>query len=75
MLSFILEKGEKLMLAWIFIVSNVAGFLISFIFNLIYNRIQKKESRHKITFGTVMGWGVFLSIIIMIALGLLALGI
>ena len=49
-----------------FLLANGLGFGISFVFNIIYNAIQKKDSREKIDFGSVMGWGLFLSIVFLI---------
>lgn len=47
-----------------FLLSFGIGFGISFGgFNILYNLIQKKDSRKKIEFGTVMGWGVFISLV------------
>lgn len=46
--------------------SNIIGFSVSFILNILYNLIQKKNSREMISFGTVMGWGIFLSLILFI---------
>lgn len=47
------------MLLW----SNVIGFGLSILLNIVYNLIQKKEARHKISFGTIILTGIFFSIV------------
>lgn len=55
--------------------SNVIGFGLSFAFNILYNLIQKKENRHRISFGSVMFMGIVLSIIAAIYFFLDGLGV
>ena len=43
------------------------GFGISFGCNILYNLIQKKDSRKEIDFGSVMGWGVFISLVFLMS--------
>ena len=49
-----------------FLISFGLGIGLSFLFNVLYNAIQKKDERKKIDFGSVMGWGVFLGFIFLI---------
>lgn len=62
-------------LSEMFLFANIIGFGVSFLFNILYNLIQKKDSRHKISFGTVMGWGVFISFILLVFFVLQDLGV
>ena len=54
--------------------SCLIGYGISFVCNILFNLIQRKDSREMISFGSVMGWGTFITLLAFIILGLQSCG-